>query len=103
MASRTRRVVWARRALIGLHEILHFVSRESPSGAQVLCSAILSRASSLDTLSHRGRVVPEIASPDVREAIIKRYRLIYEVHSEEVVILAVLHGARDFSKWRREQ
>jgi len=31
------------------------------------------------------------------------YRLLYRVRSDEVVVVAYLHGARDFATWRREQ
>ena len=40
--------------------------------------------------------------PSVREIFVQRYRLMYEVHPTEIHILAFLHGARDFAKWRRE-
>jgi len=103
MATRARRVVWTRRALDGLHEILEFVSRDSPGGARALCASILQSAATLSTLSERGRIIPEIGSSVIRETIVKRYRLIYEVRSDEVIILAVIHGARDFSRWRQEQ
>lgn len=103
MADRSRRVVWARGALVGLHEILDFVSHQSPSAARDLCATLLERASSLSTLSHRGRVVPEINSLSVREIIVHRYRVMYEVDSDRVVILAVVHGARDFLKWSKKQ
>jgi hypothetical protein len=31
------------------------------------------------------------------------YRLLYRVDFDRVVIRAFLHGARDFTEWRREQ
>jgi hypothetical protein len=31
------------------------------------------------------------------------YRLLYRVRSDEVIIVAYLHGARDFATRRREQ
>ena len=57
---------------------------------------------SLATLSERGRVVPELSQPDTREIFVFRYRLLYDVESEVVHIVAFLHGARDFERWRRE-
>jgi len=48
-------------------------------------------------------MVPEIGSPAIREIFVHRYRLIYEVSGSEVAILAFLHGARDFAKWRSGQ
>lgn len=51
-------------------------------------------------LSERGRVVPELAHPAIREIFVGKYRLIYEVGSSRVEILAFIHGARDFGKWQ---
>jgi len=40
-------------------------------------------------------------SPTIREISVQRYRLLYDVRDTEVHILALLHGARDFTAWRR--
>ena len=48
------------------------------------------------TLSEGGRVVSELNDQIVRELFIKRYRLLYEIHEQEIHVLAVLHGAREF-------
>ena len=38
----------------------------------------------------------ELANDLVRELFVKRYRLIYEVSQDRVVILVFIHGARRF-------
>jgi len=63
----------------------------------------LDAAASLSTLAERGRVVREIGESTLRELLVYDYRLLYRVRDDRVVIRAFLHGARDFSKWRREQ
>jgi len=60
----------------------------------------LGTADGLVTLAERGRVVPELDDPSIREVFVRRYRLIYEVGPDEVMILAMIHGARDFARWR---
>jgi len=62
----------------------------------------LSAADSLATLAERGRVVPETSDPSIREIFVYRYRMMYRVTSDSVSILAFIHGARDFERWRRE-
>lgn len=57
----------------------------------------------MQTMAERGRIVPEVGSPAIREIFVHRYRLIYEISGSNVEILAFLHGARDFAKWRSEQ
>ena len=85
-----------------LNETLAYISQESPQGAQSVLLQALEAAAGLATFAERGRIVPEQDDPTVRELIVGRYRLIYEVRPSEVLILTFLHGARDFAKWRGE-
>ena len=55
---------------------------------------ILAAGRSLSFPSHRGRQVPELADPQLRELIVPSYRLIYRVDTDGV--LALVHGRRDF-------
>lgn len=98
MAAR-RRVIWAPRAQTSLDETVDFVARDSPAGARRILEQALSAADSLATLSERGRVVPERNDPRLREILVFRYRLLYEVDPDVVRIVAFLHGARDFASW----
>jgi plasmid stabilization system protein ParE len=41
-----------------------------------------------------GRVVPEFEQENVRELIVYRYRVIYEIEGEAINIASVVHGAR---------
>ena len=97
-----RRVVWAPRAQAALDEAVEFVAQDSISGALRVLEQALAAAESLATLGERGRVVPELNQPNTREIFVFRYRLLYEVEPEVVRIVAFLHGARDFERWRRE-
>ena len=103
MAARRRRVVWTSNARRALDEVLTHIAEESPDGAQRILHAALDLATSLETLSDRGRVVPEIGNPTIREVFVYRYRMLYEVGGAEVRILAFLHGARDFARWKKAQ
>jgi toxin ParE1/3/4 len=41
-----------------------------------------------------GRIVPELQQPKLRERFLYSYRLIHEIGSERIAILAVIHGRR---------
>jgi toxin ParE1/3/4 len=81
-----------------LDEAVGFLAQDAPKAAVELLEHALDAAASLDAMSERGRVVPEVGRSEVRELFIGRYRLVYEVRAQEVFILAFLHGARDFSQ-----
>jgi toxin ParE1/3/4 len=85
-----------------LDDAVAHVARESRPAAEHLLTHALDAASSLDVSSERGRMVPELGAPTVRELFVQRYRLLYQVTSDEVQILGFLHGARDLTRWRIE-
>lgn len=97
MATR-REVVWTPGARTDLDEIVAYIANDSPASALAFLEEAFKKAESLSTLSERGRVVPELADPNIRELLIHSYRLFYEIHAYEVTILGVLHGAREFQK-----
>jgi plasmid stabilization system protein ParE len=103
VAARTRRVIWTESARHALDEVIAYISQESPDGAVRVLTRALDAAASLSTFAERGRVVREIGESTLRELLVYDYRMLYRVREDRVVIRAFLHGARDFSKWRREQ
>jgi toxin ParE1/3/4 len=61
---------------------------------------------SLDELSNRGRVVPELRVRGIttyRELIVLPYRVIYRVESREVWVVAVLDHRRDLDALLHER
>lgn len=86
-----------------LDDAVAYVARGSRPAAERLLIQALDAASSLDAFSERGRVVPEFNQPDVRELLVQRYRLLYEVTPFEVHILAFIHGARDLTRSQLER
>jgi plasmid stabilization system protein ParE len=97
-----RRVSWTPEARRTLDEVLEYIARDSQEGARRVLEQALAAARSLETLAERGRVVPEISAPSIREVFVYRYRLMYRVANDSVQILAFIHGARDFDRWYRD-
>ena len=100
MVGQRRRVIWTDQARVALDDVLTYIAEDSLDGAQAVLEQALAAAEALATLSERGRVVPELDDPSVREVFVYSYRMLYEITESEVRILAFLHGARDFGKWR---
>ncbi len=71
MAKR-REVIWTAGARTDLDEIVASIAKDSPTAARVFLEEALTTAESLMTLSERGRIVPELQEPGVREVFIKR-------------------------------
>ena len=91
-----RRITWTESAWQELECAASFIARDSPRYAAALIGEAKSTARSLRKFPMRGHVVPERDDSMVRELFVKSYRLIFEVRSDRIVILAFLHGARQF-------
>ena len=101
MARRRKKVIWTKQGYGTLDEAVAYLAQDSLTAAQQLLVSALAMAESLAVFDERGRIVPELQQPSVRELLVQRYRLIYEVFDTKVEILAFIHGARDFAKWRQ--
>jgi plasmid stabilization system protein ParE len=82
VVARTRRVVWGESAQSALDDALNDIAEDSPDGAIRVLTRALEVAESLSTLAERGRVVPEVGDPMVRELFVYEYRLLYRVRED---------------------
>jgi plasmid stabilization system protein ParE len=71
-----RHVVWTETAWRDLERIADYIAEDSPGYAAAFVRRVWDRSRSLETLAERGRVVPEVGDPAVRELVISSYRLI---------------------------
>jgi addiction module RelE/StbE family toxin len=94
-------VIWSIPARNDLKLIYEYIAKDSRYYATNVIENIVSKAENLDDFPEIGRVVPEIGDENVRELIIYSYRLIYEMVPNDVQILAIIHGKRDFSSLNR--
>jgi toxin ParE1/3/4 len=93
-----RQVRWAAPASEDLDAAADYIARDSRPYAAALVRQTLNAARSLDRFAERGRALPQLG-PDIREIFVQSYRLIYEVSSDCVDVLAFVHGARDLAAW----
>jgi addiction module RelE/StbE family toxin len=88
------RVTWALQALDDVESIRKYVARDSEEYAALLVARFVHAIERLGEFPESGRVVPEVSDETLREVITGSYRIVYRVLDEEVVIVAVHHGAR---------
>jgi plasmid stabilization system protein ParE len=99
-----RQVIWSFEAAADLEALAEFVGRDSPSYAAAFVQEILQASHSLKEFSARGRIVPEMDDPRIRELFVRGYRLIYDMGGSQIIILGVIHGKRDLrGLWEEEQ
>jgi len=90
-------VEWAASAIDSVVEQAEYIAKDSPSYAATLIAKTEKAADSLFQFPNRGRIVPEYGDETIREIFVDRYRLIYRVRQNSVLIAAFVHGARDLA------
>jgi len=96
-------IVWSPLALERAVEIAETIRLDKPGAALRWIERLFASVETLEDSPHRGRTVPEMSRPDIRELLLGGYRVIYRVDAEELVILTVRHGRRllDVDELRR--
>ena len=90
------KIVWTLRSREDLRDIASFIAQDNPEAALKLGDLIFQRVDSLEKFPEFGRTVPERNQPNIREIIVKSYRVIYRLRKKEklIEVLRVWHGAR---------
>jgi len=96
MAEQT--IIWTVTAYKDLQNIVEYISQDSMYYAMAFYDDVMDKAQTLNDFPHRGRVVPEMDDPVMREIFIHRYRLIYQIHNDRIIIQTIIHGAINYMK-----
>ena len=89
-------VIWADPAKTDLKAIYDFVASDSKYYAKKVIQDIIDRTNIIEKYPMIGRKVPEIDDENVREIFAYSYRILYEIKSEKIYIIGIIHGRRDF-------
>jgi toxin ParE1/3/4 len=87
------KIGFARGALDELIALRSFIGRENPDAAQRVFDDLVREALALAAFPNRGRPG---RIPRTRELLVPPYVIVYTVRDEELVVLRVLHGARNW-------
>jgi len=88
------RVHWTQNAIGHLTNIYEYIALNSPTYAKGMVDKITRRSEQIADQPLCGRKVPEYKTDDIRELIEKPYRIIYRIKSDQIDVVAVIHGAR---------
>jgi toxin ParE1/3/4 len=85
-------------ALSDLEGIVAYIAVHTPPAAGRMGLLLLDAAHSLGSLPRRGRTVPEFRRRELREIIVRSYRVIYRVSpsDQSIEVIRFWHAARGF-------
>ncbi|MPM22403.1 hypothetical protein SDC9_68856 [bioreactor metagenome] len=91
---------WTEPAVIDLENIRDYISRDSEYYGLIVVERIFDAVEKLSRFPNIGREVPEADNPNIREILLNNYRIIYKADEDYVLILTIVHGARDLRKMK---
>ena len=91
------RIEWTEPAISDLQHIRDYIAKDSEHYAARSVSKIIGRIDTLPDFPEMGRVVTEADDKNIRELLYQKYRIMYRIEKERLLILAIIHGGRDLS------
>ena len=89
------KILWAGRSISDLEAIRDFVAQDSEHYAARLVRRIIEAAEILENFPEIGQIVPEFEDSKIRQLIFQNYRILYQIRTDHVLIVAVIHAGRD--------
>ena len=85
---------WSPQALRDLESIRDYIAQDSPRYAELVVTRIIASVDRLQAFPDSGRIVPERGDPEIREVIVRPYRVVYRRRANEVEIATVFRASR---------
>lgn len=87
-------IIWSPQSLRDLEGIRAYIAQDSPRYAELVVQRIVAGVERLESFPESGRVVPELDRPEIREVIVKPYRVVYRYRGKAVEIVTVFRASR---------
>ncbi|MCT4334707.1 type II toxin-antitoxin system RelE/ParE family toxin [Paracoccus sp. YLB-12] len=84
----------ARQDLIAIGD---YIARDNPPRAQSFVAELAGKCASLGQMPKAHPLVPRYAQKGVRRRVHDKYQIFYRADDNEVFVIRVLHGARDYA------
>lgn len=76
-------VILSPKAVGDLEAIVRYIALSNPEAARKVGQNLLDKTKELSQFPFRGQIVPEFNSPDIRQVILKPYRIVYRVEEDK--------------------
>jgi len=90
------RILWSPQSLRDLDSIRAYIAQDSELYAELVIQRLLVSVERLAEFPESGRVVPERNDRNLREVIVRPYRIVYRLRPSLVEIATVFRGSRLF-------
>ena len=88
------KIEWSLKAENDLNDIIDYIAQDSLEYAISFYEEVREKIENLIQFPKMGRVVPELEEPNIRELILRNYRIIYKISENKIQIVRLFHGSR---------
>lgn len=89
-------VKWTNHATTQLRHIHDYIAQDSKLYAKRVVESLVNKTDTLNDLPRIGRIVQELNIETIRELSLYSYRILYEIKTTHIEILAVIHKRQEF-------
>lgn len=90
------KVAWTQAAQADLEEISDYIKTDNPARAASFVNEIVDAGDAIADMPRAFPLVPRLEQRGIRHRTFGRYLIFYRIEAEQVQILHVVHGARDY-------
>lgn len=90
------RIIWSDKARSDLAEIGDYIAADDPAAAERWVGKLIAIVEKTGQVPMAGRSVPGFRRTDLRERILRRYRIVYRIRKEGIEVVAIFEGHRQF-------
>ena len=90
------RLIWSPRSIRDLESIHEYIAQDSPPYADLVVQRLVLAPERLRDFPESGRMVPERGAPEIRELIVRPFRLVYRLRGDTVEVVTVFRASRLF-------
>lgn len=91
------KIVWTRPACSDLENIRDYIAKDSEYYAARYVQKILAAVRQLEKFPELGEVLLQAESGPIRQLLFQNHRILYQVRSRHLAVLAVVHAGRDLT------
>ncbi|MGH9772146.1 MAG: type II toxin-antitoxin system RelE/ParE family toxin [Candidatus Acidiferrales bacterium] len=91
------KIEWTRSAISDVRNLRDYIARDSEAYADHFVQKIIEVVEKAGAFPNIGRHVIEANEEGVREILVGNHRVVYRAEESRVLVLMVIHGARDLS------
>ncbi|MBW1684192.1 MAG: type II toxin-antitoxin system RelE/ParE family toxin [Deltaproteobacteria bacterium] len=91
-----KRLIWSPRSIRDIESIHENIAQDSPLYADLVVQRLIRAPDRLRQFPELGRIVPERATPELRELIVRPFRVVYRLRNDSIQIVTVFRASRLF-------